>query len=480
MPETQTPNTPDTLPADFFQSQAPQTTQGQTPSHAPDTLPADFFSNPKNTVAGSIPEQSTQPKYGDTPGQTQDFLTNTESGISEAAQDVWGTVKNMVSHPVDTLTSGGLVGATKQAYESIKDSIPILHAYENARSSGKGIMESLSAANDQAKKQMEARDVLTQRLEEFKKNPTQATVRAVGDAAAMASAAWAGGEALDAIAPETGAAGESTLSPEFTAAKDATQEAAVAKEPGIVRQVLKGEKVAQPGAQQAVRQAVQASTEAAGTADESMAAHIEDQPLLKGHETIVDKHLDALQAQEKAAYSKMDEAAGFDVKAEKLQLSNDQYKLKQLGNTDADIAQKGKLIESINDSEARIADAEAKMKEAGVDPKSADAIHQQRMAGSDFKKALFKNTSADGQSVNVDGLLNAGKSLRATKYGDRLEQFFGSPEAADKFMADLGQMQKLGAHAIKVQKIASMVGKWIAGGLVGGTAAGLGYEVLKP
>jgi hypothetical protein len=167
----------------------------------------------------------------------------------------------------------------------------------------------------------------------------------------------------------------------------------------------------------------------------------------------------------------MDEAAGFDVKDKKARLSNDQYKLKQLGNTDADIALKDQLNASIRDSQARIADAEAKMQEADIDPKAADVLHKQRMAGLDFKKALVRNTSEDGQTINVDKLLTASKNLRFTKYGDRLSQFFGSDEAADDFMSSLKQAQKAGAHAVRVRKVAL----WTAAAL---GVTGVGAKII--
>lgn len=182
---------------------------------------------------------------------------------------------------------------------------------------------------------------------------------------------------------------------------------------------------------------------------------------------VLDEHMSALQDNETAAYKKMDDAAGFDVKAEKQQLVNDQYKLKQLGNTDADVTARGNLIESINDSTDRIAQAEAKMKAAGIDPKAADAIHQQRMAGTDFKKSLVKNTNPADGSVNVDGLLNDAKKLRFTKYGDRLQQFMGK-EGADNYVSQLEEMQKLGAHAVKA--------RWVAG--ITATVLGLGKAGL--
>jgi hypothetical protein len=231
--------------------------------------------------------------------------------------------------------------------------------------------------------------------------------------------------------------------------------AAVAPE-GIVQQIIKGRDVAQPGAQAAIRDVVPTT----------------EGQLVEGHNTILDKHLSTIAENEKAAYQKMDETAGFDVKAEKAQLANDQYKLKQLGNTDADVTQRGNLIESINDSEQRIADAETKMKAADIDPKAADAIHQQRMAGQDFKKSLVRNTNPADQSVNVQGLLKDAKNLRFNKYGDRLEQFFGSPEAADDYMSKLAEMDKLGAHAVKARWIAGITAGLLAGG---GTTAKLAH-----
>jgi hypothetical protein len=213
-----------------------------------------------------------------------------------------------------------------------------------------------------------------------------------------------------------------------------------------VQQVIKGEKVAQQPAQAAVRQAAGASADA---------------PILQGNTTVLDEPLANLKQQEAAAYKQVDDAAGFDLKAERAQLSNDQYKLAQLGNTDADITARGNLTEAINDSQDRIAEAEEKLQEAGIDPKAADTLHQQRMAGIDFKKALVKNTNPDG-TVNVDGLLSASKNLRFAKYGDRLQQFMGA-DGADEFMNQLQQAQELGAHAMKPQKIAKIVSGLLAG-----------------
>jgi hypothetical protein len=389
--------------------------------------------DPYASIAQPISGQQAQPST----------LSSIGAGLEETGSDIW----NAVTATVNPMTSGAL-GAVSNAYQHISEAVPLFQAYEGARSSGKGIVDSLSAANDKAKQIADAQDVLKQRVDEFRKNPTQATTRAVGDAAALAASIWAGGKI-------TGVLGAADVAPEAEAATEAGTESATAtggteaEQPGILQQVIKGEKVAQQPAQAAVRQAAGAS---------------EDTPILQGNTTVLDEPLANLKQQETAAYKQVDETAGFDLKAEKASLANDQYKLAQLGNTDADITARGNLTEAINDSQDRIDAAEQALQDAGIDPKAADTLHQQRMAGLDFKKALVKNTNPDG-SVNVDGLLSASKNLRFTKYGDRLQQFMGE-DGADEFMNQLQQAQDLGAHAMKAQKIAKIVS-----GLVAGSAA---------
>lgn len=280
---------------------------------------------------------------------------------------------------------------------------------------------------------------------------TQGAVKgeAEGDAFGGAERGAAMGAAGGAVAEIPAAIATRAAQPTVAAAEET---------PSWMQSIRNGADVAQPQAQQAIRSGVQAATENAGTADEALAANIKNQPLLGRNQTIVDEHLSALRNMERDAYDRMDEAAGFDVKAEKAQLSNDQYKLKQLGNTDADIALKDKLTASIQDSQSRIADAETKMRDAGIDPTEADALHKQRMAGSDFRKALIQNTSSDGQTVNLNGLLNASKKLQFSKYGNRLEQFFGSPEAANQFVSGLERAQKTGVTAASRQQIAKWLG----------------------
>ncbi len=246
----------------------------------------------------------------------------------------------------------------------------------------------------------------------------------------------------------------------------------------IVNQIVKGKAVNQPGTESAIRSAVQRGTETTGTAEESLAANIENQPIAKGNQTVVDEQLNALRQKEADAYKTLDETAGFDLKAEKAQLANDKYKLSQLGNTDTDVLQRGNLVDAINDSTDRIAEAEVKLKAADIDPKLGDTIHQQRMATQDIRKMLVKNTGADG-SLNVKGLLNDSKNLRNSKYGDRLAQAWGS-DTADTFQSRLQQMDKLGAHAVTARWAAGIIGYEVIKhtlGSTGGTAAKIATEL---
>jgi hypothetical protein len=234
------------------------------------------------------------------------------------------------------------------------------------------------------------------------------------------------------------------------------------------RAILKGKEVAQAPAEAAVREGVTAATPSGAPASG---------PILAGSKTILDDPLSQLAVKEKAAYRAIDQAAGFDLKEAKLGLKNDQYKLAQLGNTPADIATRKTLQASIDDSTARISDAEAKLAKANIDPKAADTLHTARMAGMDFKNLLVRSTAPDG-TINVDKLLNSSKVLRFSKRGDRLAQFMGK-DAADNYMTQLEAAQKAGVHAMKVQQVAKWIGGLVAKGIGISAAAGAGYEAVK-
>src|ERR1035437_3428615 len=392
--------------------------------------------------------------------QTQDarWVPESQANAAKAAgyADMSVPAAQTESHPFQglgsaagdfgkSLVSGGPVSLAQNVYRGITAEIPAVYrAYEASRQSGASIVDAYQAANSKAQEIQNAKNGLIQAVKEFNSNPNKAAWSAVLQLGMIAL----GGKLL-------GAGGEAGEAAEATAT-EGTAGAEAAAKPGIIRQVIQGKKTAQPGAQAGVRTVAQASTETAGTADESMAANIQNAPILKGNETVLDQPLAALKEKEAALYKKVDDAAGFDLKAEKTQLANDKYKLGQLGNTDPDVSTRGNLVESINDSQDRITAAETKLRQAGIDPKAADVVHQSRMAGEEFKKVLVRSSNADG-SIDVDKLLTGSKNLRFTKYGDRLSQFAG-PQNADRLINTLREAQRTGVQAVKWQTIAKRIG----------------------
>lgn len=396
------------------------------------------------------------------------FLGNVWSGVKKAGSDVYNTVAG-IAPPSNTNAASSIPGKALGLAEdvasginnltgittvtnSLKSAGTMLDAYEKARASGGSIMDALHAANEQGRKQDEITPLVKERVADFQKNPTAETVRALGDVVATAAAIYGAHKIMG---------GTPTEAPEATPPETAS----TAEKPSIIQEIKQGKDVSQSGTQAAVRKGVQAST------GETVGA---EEPILKGDTTVVDKALDNIAQQKAAAYKQIDDTAGFDLKAEKAQLKNDLYEVKQPGNIDkvADIQ------ERIDQSTTRIAEAETKLKAASVDPKAGDVLNTQWKAGQEFRKLLVRSSDAEG-NVNVDKLLNGSKNLRlVSKYGDRLAQFMNGPENADAFMGELQKMQEMGAHALKTQRVVKMLAPYVAGAAATGigTAA---YEMLK-
>jgi len=280
-------------------------------------------------------------------------------------------------------------------------------------------------------------------------NPALAATQATPGAAEAAGAIESGIKGLATAKPAAQAAAEV---PKVAEAAQATTK------PGLIKQVLKGEKVAQEPAKTAIRSAV-------GTE--------EGTPLLKGHESAADELLSSIKERETAAYKLQDETAGFDVKETRAKLKQAEWKIKQ---PEIDEAARERLSNTITESKQSIADAEKRLSDAGIDPKAADTLFKQRKAGEEFKKALVQNVSHDGETVNIDGLLNSSKKLRNTPKGDRLEQFMGK-EGAEKFMEDLQKAKEMGADALDTQKLAKTIARYAVPSAAG--VGGIIYGLAK-
>lgn len=223
------------------------------------------------------------------------------------------------------------------------------------------------------------------------------------------------------------------------------------------RAVLKGGKVAQEPAQQAVR-------EATGMGEGSLRTGLEDS-------------ISNVKSAAKNLYKQFDDATGADYGDLKDQLSDIESKIRR--NADPDIEQKliAKKIDITNAMDRAKATAET----AGVDVKSldqADKLFTRYHALSDLQNNLRQVISGNteqgaAESVNLNSLIKRLEKMDAnTKYGaSRLEQALGSRANADKLLQDLYAAKQAGQSAMKIQKVAKTIGKYIAYGTLIGMGA---------
>jgi hypothetical protein len=406
----------------------------------------------------STPDYDAIAKQAGATSSTPSTSSNVVQGIKETGQDIWGAIKGAATtvFPGQNDLTGG-----------IQEAIPAFHAYESARSQGKGIVDSLSAANDEMAKQQQARDALKQRVDEFKKNPTIATVRAVGDAAALATAAYAGSSVMsDAAASEAGAEGSTA---------DA---ATAAPKPNILQRTFSQKAAAQPKAQAAFRSGAQASAVDAGVDAGAQGGSIR---------SLLDDPIESLSTKERAAYDAINDASGTDLKS----LYDLRSKLQDGLDDPTQIANEDKLNARLEQTEAQIKTGEAQAQENGVDPDTlsqAKEMTKQRYAMENVNQKLFNNEGVISgnvehgapETINVDSAIrqveNLDKPSRFAPRGtpSRLEQAFGE-EGAQNLKQGLYDAQKAGEKALTMQKWA----KYAGGVLAGAGAVGEGLNLLS-
>jgi hypothetical protein len=387
-------------------------------------------------------QQFSQPQgqSGNTPPPTPDTIWQ---GVKETGQDVWGAIKGAAT----TVFPG-----QGQLVDSIKDATPAFHAYENARQQGAGVMDSLHAASDVMESHQDALDALSQRIADFKKTPTAATTRAIGDAAALATSIYLGGKIGAPVA------------------EDVPEAAAISK-PSLIQRTFnpKGEvntPSAQPGAQAALRSGASASA-----ADASVEAGAQGGSI----RSLLDDPIKNASTAERGMYDSINEASGTDLKS----LYDLRSKLQDGLEDPTQIANEDKLQTRLEQTESQIKTGEAQAKENGVDPDTiskAKAATQQRYAMENVKQKLFNNESvvsgnvAHGapESINVDSAIrqveNLDKPSRFAPEGtpSRLQQAFSEDGAAD-LKQGLYDAQKAGKTAVARQNIARWVGLPVLG-----------------
>ncbi|MGB9233162.1 MAG: hypothetical protein WCC04_02030 [Terriglobales bacterium] len=356
-----------------------------------------------------------------------------------------------VSDTAKGLATSGVVGAAQNVYRGITEDIPAVYkAYEAARQSGASIGEAYTAANEKAKEIQNAKNGLMQAVKEFNTNPNKAAWNTVLQLGMIAL----GGEAMGAEAPEA----EAT---EMTVTK-----------PSLVQQVIKGERIAQPQAEEALRTGAEAGSKEAGV----------NAARPTSLRRTLESPIEQLDSQAKAAYRQIDDAAGTDFKALNEKLENTEYQIRQLTGTEEDQALEAKLEKSRTALMDKIEQAKQEAIKNGVDPKTldeADSKFLQARAMKDVEAKVFKNptivkgnlTHGTAETVDVNGAVKALQRLQDTeKYGaPRLEQAFGK-EGAKALLDDMYAAQRAGVKAMTRQEWAKRAVKALTG-------AGGAYEL---
>jgi len=132
----------------------------------------------------------------------------------EYAGQAWDRLKGMV--PGGPAESGALQTIWNnlppvQLADSIKQSLPILDAYEKARSSGASISDSIKATDSLARQHMANSDAIGNAVKAYRANPNHETAKVLLDASTLVASVF-GGKVLGAeAAPEAEAA---TAAPE--------------------------------------------------------------------------------------------------------------------------------------------------------------------------------------------------------------------------------------------------------------------------
>jgi hypothetical protein len=237
--------------------------------------------------------------------------------------------------------------------------------------------------------------------------------------------------------------------------------------PGFVRRVMQGEKVTQVPTEEALR----SGARAAGGKGSNASLR-----------TVLEEPIDNIEHGARATYREVDRAAGTDFKALREKLENTEYQIRQLTETEEDVAKEAALEKSRTGILDKMEAAKQQAIKAGVDPtllEQADAQFKQASALKDLQAKVFKNTNviSGNQAMGAEETINVNNAVKelqklqdAKKFGSsRLEQALGK-EGAQGLLRDMYAAQKAGINAIKSREMVAKLARWAAYG--GGALAG--------
>ena len=318
--------------------QPPATNAGRS-TEQPSMFPG---ATPSGNMYPGAPVEATAHKDISGPGAMNTIGRGLESFAGHDIPNPFAFAHEAVSNPAGTVA--GIASSTPpgQAFEGIKNSVAGYEAYEKARASGKGVLDSLQAASETMKNRDATAQMVQQRAEEFKKDPGAASVRALADVAALAASHYMG----KGIGPSAGVAGET----------ESTAAASTASKPGILKQAIQGEKVAQAPARAALESGAKSSAADAGVAAPNTAG--------QGLRRLMDEPIKSIAKVERGTYDAINRAAGTDLKS----LHDYASKLQDALDDPQNIANTDTLEEKLKTTQAAIDKGEASALKESIAP----------------------------------------------------------------------------------------------------------------
>ena len=242
----------------------------------------------------------------------------------------------------------------------------------------------------------------------------------------------------------------------------AGEEAAIAK-PGFIKQAIKGEKIAQVPARQAMEAGAKASAEDAGVAASATKG--------KGIRTLLDEPIKSTAKAERAAYDTVNEAAETDMKS----LFDRKADLEDALDDPTNIANRQALEKELRVTDKAIkvhsdlAQSKGVVSEDAI--KQAEGMTKQRYAMENLKQKLFNNEGIVEGNVahGAEETINVKAAIREVEKLDKPSRFApeGSPSRLQQALGEKGatqlkqalyDAQKAGESALTKQRIAKILG----------------------
>jgi len=407
-------------------------------------------------------------------------LTAIGQGSGEALGDIWDAVKGL---------PGGIVHSLPpvQFHDSIKQAVPVFQAYEQARSSGKSVWDSMRQANEVAKQHDAAQQALQARIDEFKKKPGAASVRGIADAAAFAATIFDGGALnpanteLPAGVSEANAAARASAGEGAVAAKPVpsvaeTEAAASPVESAVAKAAAKsklpegqpasvaptGEDI-QPTLQQGIRDTMGKVADENGVA-KSTAKSIRD---------VVKETADNVYAKSKSQFGVLDEATGGNVSRFDEQIRNVN---RALANVTDDV-EEGKLLARKANLEASQEEAFEQARAKGVDPNLVDeakANYKKAQSLYDVDNHVKMSTSGTRPGIGKLGA-QMPEVIDPKKLSSRLNKVYDSGRLQDAVGDD--NAQALLEHSDNAQIAGQQIKEFVPSSPTGQKAM---QDILKP